>query len=275
MMGVMDIQPSAKSALPRKEPILEPQADCLGIYDLIKAGKTPSEVACLLHSKHLVTQNVEVIQNNSSNLNSIVNHALRVMGNSDEVVRWLMTPIDRLSYGTPIWHLRTKEGVAYVNAILDRDDHSPHAWPSDTFREGTVKTHIAVLALLLILSGCQKHSHNVPSRTYTPTELWDAMLGSKAQEGHMLAQTGPELLSYIRIKGKIDKIEPPNPMEKSPQPALIFSVDRTTMWNGLTLRGSVRAPINPTAHFQIGQDVSLVCQVGAGAMPYVYMLRCE
>jgi hypothetical protein len=141
-----------------------------------------------------------------------------------------------------------------------------------------VKAHIAFLASLLILLGCQRELENfrkATARTYTPTELWDAMLGSQAQEGHALSQTGPQLMSYIRIKGTISKIELPDPKEPTLEPALIFEVDRTSQWNGITLHGSVRAPVQSSAKYAVGKGVTLVCQVGTGAMPYVYMLHCE
>jgi hypothetical protein len=152
-----------------------------------------------------------------------------------------------------------------------------------------VRTKAAIsvsVSTILILSSCKnavEKFHKMNADSYTPTTLWDAMLGSQKQAGKVLSQSGSSQSSYVQIKGIVSHVElaPDNVRENSPAlPVLIFDVDRSSVWNGITLHGSVRAPLEPPNHrgywhFTAGEEVELTCQIGAAAMPFVYLLNCQ
>jgi hypothetical protein len=138
------------------------------------------------------------------------------------------------------------------------------------------------ISTVFILSSCKsavETFHKMNAESYTPTGLWDAMLGSEKQAGHVLSRSGPPPSGYVHIKGVVSRVElAPDDVTKSP--ALIFDVDRSSIWNGITLHGSVRAPFGSTTpethqHFTAGDEVELTCQIGAAAMPFVYLLNCQ
>jgi len=63
-------------------------------------------------------------------------------------------------------------------------------------------------------------------------------------------------------------------------PVLFFDVDRSSVWNGIPLHGSIRAPFEPpnrqpNRRFAAGEEVELTCQIGAAVMPFVYLLNCQ
>jgi hypothetical protein len=111
----------------------------------------------------------------------------------------------------------------------------------------------------------------------SPAELWDAMLGGPKQSGHVFSQSGPSSFSFVDMKGTVSRLEP---AQDGASPALIFDVSRDSVWNGITLHGSVHAAIEAAdpetyQHFSVGQEIELTCQVGAALMPFVYLLNCR
>jgi putative toxin-antitoxin system antitoxin component (TIGR02293 family) len=94
-----------------------------GIYELVKAGKTPAEIADLLHSKHRRRRNVGSLTRSGFDLNSIINRATEVLGNGDHAIIWLSTPIKRLNHESPLSLLATKNGAECVHNILSRIEH--------------------------------------------------------------------------------------------------------------------------------------------------------
>jgi hypothetical protein len=142
----------------------------------------------------------------------------------------------------------------------------------------TAITRLLTSSSVFLLLGCRNQLKTLSRRSarwYSPTELWDSMLGDARRDSHDISPSGPKTFSHVRIKGLISRIELPDPKQLSSLPALIFDVDRSSLWNGITLRGSVRAPIKSNRAFAVGEEVLLTCEVGAGVMPYVYMLSCE
>ena len=139
------------------------------------------------------------------------------------------------------------------------------------------------VSIILVLSSCEspiESFHKMSAHSYSPTELWDAMLSSPKQSGHNLSQSGPSSFSYVHIKGVVGRVEAAPPNDAPQSVALIFDVDRSSVWNGITLHGSVRAPLGSKdqeayRHFTAGQEVELMCQVGAAAMPFVYLVNCQ
>jgi hypothetical protein len=113
MMNFMDKHPYMNTAPPDRW--IGP-----GLYDLIQSGKTPHEIAGLLYSKPRTRRNIKIWNKRTCDLNSIINRALKVMGDRDKAMLWLITPIHRLDYATPIWLLGTRAGTEYVNGILDQ-----------------------------------------------------------------------------------------------------------------------------------------------------------
>jgi hypothetical protein len=162
-----------------------------------------------------------------------------------------------------------------MESMPNRDDDSVQ------IRTRAVKPFVGNLltfSLPFFPAGCESQLdavHNQTARSYSPTELWDAMLGSEKQGGHFTSQSGPQSFSSVRMKGVVSRVDPPDPKDTSPKPALIFDVDRSSVWNGMTLHGSVRAPIKSDRQFAAGDEVVLTCKIGEGIMPYVYMLSCE
>src|SRR5205807_1654908 len=85
------------------------------------------------------------------------------------------------------------------------------------------------------------------ARSYTPVELWDAMFGSAKQTGHAFSQGGPSQWDYVRIKGRLTKIQITSKADASVLPSLIFAVDRSSEWNGITLHGHISATLQSQA----------------------------
>lgn len=54
---------------------------------------------------------------------SVIVRAIEVMGNRDEAMRWLGTPIRALDYATPISLLGTSEGATRVGDVLGQMEH--------------------------------------------------------------------------------------------------------------------------------------------------------
>jgi putative toxin-antitoxin system antitoxin component (TIGR02293 family) len=56
-------------------------------------------------------------------LESVINRAAQVIGDRDEAMRWLGTPVRALDYATPISLLATREGVTRVEDVLGQMEH--------------------------------------------------------------------------------------------------------------------------------------------------------
>ena len=54
---------------------------------------------------------------------SVIDRAIEVMGDRDEAMRWLGTPVRALDYATPISLLGTSEGATRVEDVLGRMEH--------------------------------------------------------------------------------------------------------------------------------------------------------
>ena len=78
---------------------------------------------------------------------------------------------------------------------------------------------VSTILILLSCKGPVERLHKINADSYSPTELWDAMLGSEEQSGHALSPSGPPPLSYVRIKGVVSRIEfpPPDNVAESPK----------------------------------------------------------
>ncbi len=91
------------------------------------------------------------------------------------------------------------------------------------------KAHLVIL-IALVLSSCEGSVgsfNKLTAHSYSPTELWDAMLNDPKQSGHALSQSGPSSFSYVQVKGVVSRIEPAD--NSSEPPALIFDVDRSSV----------------------------------------------
>jgi putative toxin-antitoxin system antitoxin component (TIGR02293 family) len=53
----------------------------------------------------------------------VIKRAAEVIGDRDEALRWVGTPVRALGYATPISLLGTHEGSEQVLAVLDRLEH--------------------------------------------------------------------------------------------------------------------------------------------------------
>lgn len=56
-------------------------------------------------------------------LDSVIDRATEVIGNRDEAMRWLGTPVRALDFATPISLLGTREGTARVEDVLGQMEH--------------------------------------------------------------------------------------------------------------------------------------------------------
>ena len=56
-------------------------------------------------------------------LDSVIDRATDVIGNRDEAMRWLGTPVRALNFATPISLLGTSEGTARVEHVLGQMEH--------------------------------------------------------------------------------------------------------------------------------------------------------
>ena len=56
-------------------------------------------------------------------LQQVVTRATEVIGNADEALRWLGTPVRDLDYATPISLLGAPDGKNRVLVVLDRLEH--------------------------------------------------------------------------------------------------------------------------------------------------------
>ncbi|MDX2150299.1 MAG: antitoxin Xre/MbcA/ParS toxin-binding domain-containing protein [Bryobacteraceae bacterium] len=56
-------------------------------------------------------------------LNSVINRAIEVIGDREEAMRWLGTPVRALDYVTPISLLGTEEGTTRVEDVLGQMEH--------------------------------------------------------------------------------------------------------------------------------------------------------
>ena len=54
---------------------------------------------------------------------SVIDRAIEVMGDRDEAMRWLGTPVRALDYATPISLLGTSEGATRVEDVLGQMEH--------------------------------------------------------------------------------------------------------------------------------------------------------
>jgi uncharacterized protein (DUF2384 family) len=57
------------------------------------------------------------------NRDAVVDRAIEVIGDKQEALRWLGTPVRALGYATPISRLNDPEGEADVLAVLDKLEH--------------------------------------------------------------------------------------------------------------------------------------------------------
>jgi putative toxin-antitoxin system antitoxin component (TIGR02293 family) len=53
----------------------------------------------------------------------MIDRAIEVIGNRDEAMRWLGTPVAGLDYATPISLLGTSEGARRVEDVLGQMEH--------------------------------------------------------------------------------------------------------------------------------------------------------
>ena len=53
----------------------------------------------------------------------MIDRAIEVIGNRDEAMRWLGTPVPGLDYATPISLLGTSEGARRVEDVLGQIEH--------------------------------------------------------------------------------------------------------------------------------------------------------
>jgi putative toxin-antitoxin system antitoxin component (TIGR02293 family) len=65
----------------------------------------------------------EAARENFVNTDQIIERATEVIGDRDEALRWLGTPVRGLDYATPISLLGTDEGAQLVNDILGQMEH--------------------------------------------------------------------------------------------------------------------------------------------------------
>lgn len=56
-------------------------------------------------------------------VNRLIDRATEVIGDHDQALRWLGTPVRALDYATPISLLGTKKGVARVEDVLGQMEH--------------------------------------------------------------------------------------------------------------------------------------------------------
>jgi putative toxin-antitoxin system antitoxin component (TIGR02293 family) len=56
-------------------------------------------------------------------VDQVIDRATDVIGNREEAMRWLGTPVRGLDFATPISVLTTEEGAERVNDILGRMEH--------------------------------------------------------------------------------------------------------------------------------------------------------
>lgn len=56
-------------------------------------------------------------------VNQVIDRATEVIGNREEAMRWLGTPVRGLDFATPISLLATEEGTERVNDILGQMEH--------------------------------------------------------------------------------------------------------------------------------------------------------
>ena len=56
-------------------------------------------------------------------LESVIDRATEVIGDRDEAMRWLGTPVRALDYATPISLLGTSEGTERVEDVLGQMEH--------------------------------------------------------------------------------------------------------------------------------------------------------
>jgi putative toxin-antitoxin system antitoxin component (TIGR02293 family) len=59
----------------------------------------------------------------ASEIDKVAARATEVIGDRDEALRWMGTPIRVLGYSTPVSLLSTAEGEARVLAVLDQLQH--------------------------------------------------------------------------------------------------------------------------------------------------------
>jgi putative toxin-antitoxin system antitoxin component (TIGR02293 family) len=58
-----------------------------------------------------------------SALESVIDRATEVIGDREDAMRWLGTPVRALDYATPISLLGTREGAARVEDVLGQMEH--------------------------------------------------------------------------------------------------------------------------------------------------------
>ena len=56
-------------------------------------------------------------------LASVIARATQVIGNREEAMRWLGTPVRALDYATPVSLLGTRQGSARVHDVLGQMEH--------------------------------------------------------------------------------------------------------------------------------------------------------
>jgi putative toxin-antitoxin system antitoxin component (TIGR02293 family) len=59
----------------------------------------------------------------SSDREEVVNRAIEVIGDEEQAMRWLGTPVRALDYATPISRLHDSEGQAQVLRVLSQLEH--------------------------------------------------------------------------------------------------------------------------------------------------------
>ena len=56
-------------------------------------------------------------------IESVITRATQVIGNREEAMRWLGTPVRALDYATPVSLLGTRKGSARVHDVLGQMEH--------------------------------------------------------------------------------------------------------------------------------------------------------
>jgi hypothetical protein len=85
-------------------------------------GRKPAEPASN-QPKSIFIEDIPEPDVEANVIGPIIAHEEEVIGDRDEALRWLGTPVRGLGYATPISLLGTKEGAERVDDILGQIEH--------------------------------------------------------------------------------------------------------------------------------------------------------
>jgi putative toxin-antitoxin system antitoxin component (TIGR02293 family) len=73
--------------------------------------------------KEMASPRIRPVSVNAALLDKVLDRAIEVIGDREQALRWLGTPVRALNFATPVSQLSTAQGKEAVETVLTRLEH--------------------------------------------------------------------------------------------------------------------------------------------------------